>query len=235
MTILHGPLDTDEKVFAIYDEAEARWSFDYAGDPKAPHAILTGEPELHSEDYLDSQKVYSKTWLAKPLIAELIRRLRIHNALLERVDMVVSSSYKAIHFGYELASQLNTEAWFVEKNPAFGTHKNAPRFICNFSVPEGCSVLRAEELITTFETTGAVRVAIAMANPHDRIRWNPDVACGVLRPDSDRQMMAFGDIIYLVKRIMKSWKPEECPLCKNGSQALRPKDENWAKLTGRAA
>ena len=238
MTILHGPL-SDADVLAVYDEAEACWFFNYDGDPKALlHAILTAPhsdgDEIHSNGYTDSQKVYSKTWLARPLVAELIRRLHRRNALSEHVNLVVSSSSSAIHFGYELARQLGTEARFVEKNPVYEMEKRGPRFICKFSVPEGCRVLRAEELITTFETTGAVRDAIETANPHGRIRWNPDVACGILRPDTDRVMMAFGDIIYLAKRIVQNWPAKQCPLCAAGSTALKPKGENWAKLTGRA-
>jgi hypothetical protein len=36
-------------------------------------------------------------------------------------------------------------------------------------------------------------------------------------------------IIALIDRPMPMWTPDECPLCKVGSEALRPKD-NWAKL-----
>ncbi len=224
---------TQDEILKLYKDPDAVWFFDYQrGVPDAPHAVLTSG--LHSDGYVDSQKVYSKTWLARLLIAELVRRLHRRNTLLEQVDMVVSSSDSAIHFGYELARQLGTEARFVVKNTAFETDRTAPRFICKFQVSENCRVLRAEELITTFETTAAVRAAIETANPHGRIRWNPDVACGILRPDSDRAMMATGDIIYLAKKIVKSWKPEDCPLCKQGSPAVKPKT-HWAELTGKAA
>ena len=206
-TVIHGPL-SDDDALALYKECDAVWFFDYRrGVPGAPHAVLTSG--LHSDGYVDSQKVYSKTWISRILIAELVRRLYRRNSLLEHVDMVVSSSDSAIHFGYELARQLGTEARFVVKNTAFETDRTAPRFICKFQIPEGCNVLRAEELITTFETTGAVRTAVELANPHGRIRWNPDVACGVLRPDSDRATMAFGDIICLAEKIVKSWRPED--------------------------
>lgn len=229
-TVLHGQLSDDEAL-ALYEDSDAVWFFDYRrGVPDAAHAILTSG--LHSDGYVDSQKVYSKTWLARLLIAELVRRLHRQNTLLEHVDMVVSSSDSAIHFGYELARQLDTEARFVVKNTAFETDKTAPRFICKFQVPEDYRVLRAEELITTFETTAAVRTAIETANSHGYIRWNPDVACGVFRPDSDRAMMATGDIIYLAKRIVKNWKPEDCPLCQQGSPAVKPKT-HWAELTGK--
>lgn len=36
-------------------------------------------------------------------------------------------------------------------------------------------------------------------------------------------------IVALIDRPMPMWTPEECPLCKEGSEAIRPKD-NWAAL-----
>jgi orotate phosphoribosyltransferase len=38
-------------------------------------------------------------------------------------------------------------------------------------------------------------------------------------------------IISLVDRAMPMWKPDECPLCQQGSEAIRPEGtENWARL-----
>lgn len=37
-------------------------------------------------------------------------------------------------------------------------------------------------------------------------------------------------IVALIDHEMPIWKPEECPLCKQGSEAIRPKGENWAIL-----
>ena len=36
-------------------------------------------------------------------------------------------------------------------------------------------------------------------------------------------------IVALIDRPMPMWTPEECPLCKQGSEAIRPKD-NWMRL-----
>ena len=36
-------------------------------------------------------------------------------------------------------------------------------------------------------------------------------------------------IVALIDRSMPMWTPDECPLCKDGSEAVRPKD-NWARL-----
>ena len=38
-------------------------------------------------------------------------------------------------------------------------------------------------------------------------------------------------IVALIDRPMPMWTPDECPLCKQGSEALRPKGtENWDRL-----
>lgn len=46
-------------------------------------------------------------------------------------------------------------------------------------------------------------------------------------------MTHIGDrlIIPLIEVPMQNWKPEECPLCMAGSEAIRPKKENWVRLT----
>ena len=38
-------------------------------------------------------------------------------------------------------------------------------------------------------------------------------------------------IIALIDRPMPTWAPDECPLCKEGSEAIRPKGPpEWARL-----
>ena len=38
-------------------------------------------------------------------------------------------------------------------------------------------------------------------------------------------------IVALIDRPMPMWTPDECPLCKAGSEAIRAKgSENWARL-----
>jgi hypothetical protein len=38
-------------------------------------------------------------------------------------------------------------------------------------------------------------------------------------------------IVALIDHPMPMWAPEECPLCPQGSEAIRAKGENWARLT----
>jgi orotate phosphoribosyltransferase len=37
-------------------------------------------------------------------------------------------------------------------------------------------------------------------------------------------------IIALINRDFPKWTPEECPLCKEGSEAIPPKGDNWELL-----
>jgi len=38
-------------------------------------------------------------------------------------------------------------------------------------------------------------------------------------------------IVALIDVPMQNWSPDDCPLCKRGSEAIRPKKENWLRLT----
>ena len=152
-----------------------------------------------------------------------------HN--LGRVDWVVGSPYAAITFSYELARQLDARHGFAEKDP-----KNPKQMIWNpsrFPIPANAVVLQCEELITTLGTTLEVREAITKGNPNP-VHLLPIVAAAVYRPAH------FGDcdpvtVVALIEREVKSWKPDECPLCKQGSEPLRPREgQNWALLTGKA-
>ena len=140
----------------------------------------------------------------------------------------------AITFSFELAHQLGARHGFAEKNPRYDEKEpgKEPKFLWKrFGIPRGARVLQAEELITTTGTTFDVRDAVKCGNPHE-VFFLPDIACGIFRPPHDGAMTAISDIIYLAKKVVKTWPPSECPLCKQGSLRMKPK-ENWAELTGK--
>lgn len=130
---------------------------------------------------------------------------------LPRADWVVGSPYAAITFSYEVARQMGA------------MHVRWSRF----AIPEGATVLQAEELITTFGTTLGVRQAIEAENPAP-VRFLPFVATIIYRPPSF-DVPSHLQVHALVEREIKTWTREECPLHAQGSQALRPK-EHWAEL-----
>ena len=142
---------------------------------------------------------------------------------LPRADWVVGSPYAAITFSYEVVRQMGAMHGHAEKDPVDPKRLRWSRF----AIPEGATVLQAEELITTFGTTLAVRQAIEAENPAP-VRFLPVVATLIYRPPSLAVPPPF-QVHALVECEIKTWTRDECPLHAQGSQALRPK-EHWAEL-----
>jgi orotate phosphoribosyltransferase len=90
----------------------------------------------------------------------------------------------------------------------------------------GERVLLVEDAVTTFGslrlTADAVTALGGVVLPY----------IGVLVNHSDRREIDGRQIVSLLNLPMPTWEPGECPLCKAGSVALRPKElDNWDWLT----
>ncbi|MBI4135006.1 MAG: hypothetical protein HY471_02785 [Candidatus Sungbacteria bacterium] len=212
-------------MITIYTDRGAYWFFDYKGDPTAPHALLTGGD--HSDGYVDSTPILEDPLLVELLMEEMEARLERRNVLTAAPDWVVSSTMAATTFGYHLALRLSrrfrrvVRSAYAEKNPAHEGPQFSPRrFIFRRSkIAPGAHVLQAEELMTTKGTALDVREAVDRACPG--IFWLPDIACGIYRPVSVQAGQI--DVIALATQEMQKWPLEECPLCKQGSKAVKPR------------
>lgn len=214
------PMNEGE-VLALYEDRDAVWFFDYQGDQKAPHAELTSG--RCSDGYVNSAPVLSDPEIGCRLAYQLDIKLIQRNIC---PDWVLGSAYAAITLSYQLAQLTGAKHGFVEKDP-----KDPKRMVWSrFVIPEGATVLQCEELITTMQTTNEVKRAVREGNPHP-VKFLTEVVTVVHRPDAlpvDTGRM----IIPLVQRVVKSWHPNDCPLCKQGSRPVRPKS-HWQELTGK--
>lgn len=206
---------TQEEVLDIYRQEGAMWFFDYHGDLAAPHMELTSG--LCTDGYINSRKVFSNPKHAGRIAFELAKRLW---RLSVHPNWIVGSSYSGITFSYELAHQMGARHGFVEKDP-----QNPKRMIWRgLEIPAHASILQAEELITTFGTTLEVHRAVIEGNP-EPVRFLPCVATAVYRPSklgvSMPTAMTSTALVALVTRQIKTWMREECPLCENGSLAVK--------------
>jgi len=222
---------TEDKILQIYEEHNAVWFFDYRrGVPGAPHAVLTSGK--HSDGYVNSTPVLENPENVVLLATELIERMNSRNAFhLLAVDWIVGSSYADITFSYEVARQLGVRHGFAEKNPWYDDmDPQQPKFIWNrFRIPGGALVLQIEELITTLGTAVEVRRAVVRGNPDEPVRFLPDVGTIIYRPPTLLRDSLI-NVISLVTREVRSWRPEDCPLCAGGSPAVKPKT-HWAEFT----
>lgn len=198
----------------IFQEQGAIWIHD--GNPKRPHALLTSG--LHSDGFVNCTFITQQPVLLQQIVsspAGLFASLPT-----EKTDWVIGSAFGAITLAHSVALELDARAGFTEKD-------SESMKLSRFSVSPSDRVLVVEDTISTGGSTlktidGIVRAGI----PKDHVL--PFIVCLVNR--SGKTELAGKEIRALLTLHIHSWKPEECPLCRSGSQAVRPKS-HWQDLT----
>ncbi|MDR3195904.1 MAG: orotate phosphoribosyltransferase [Endomicrobium sp.] len=177
---------------------------------KKNNALLNGHFKLssglHSDTYFQSALILQHPKEAERLGEELAKKIRENNV---KVDMVVSPAMGGVVIGQEMGRALGVRAVFTERVDGKVLLRRG------FSVNENEKVLVAEDVITTGLSTGEVietlkasgaRV-VAVASLVDRSAGKVDF--GVPR-------------FSLLTLEVKSYKEEDCPMCKKGGVAVKP-------------
>ncbi|CAA6826963.1 MAG: Orotate phosphoribosyltransferase (EC [uncultured Sulfurovum sp.] len=173
----------------------------------------------HSKRYLQSAKV-----LEDPKRAE-----RISNALAEmiqksdiKIDTVCAPALGGVLAGYELARSLGVRSIFVEKK------EGGMELRRGFKVQKGENILICEDIITTggsamkaaiaIEELGANVIAFAsLANRGFCKREGSSLeAKAECKLSSKVPFFALDDFTF------EMYAPEDCPLCEDGSVAIKP-------------
>jgi len=183
------------------NEAEIRSVFARTGALLQGHFLLASG--LHSDTYVQCAKV-----LEHPREAELLCRELAFRWQGTAIDVVAGPAYGGILPAYELARQLGCRAVFFERG---GSGKFELRR--GFAIASD-RVLVAEDVITT---GGSAKEVVDLAKEIGaRI---VGVASFVYRGVGK----AFEeDYRYLLGIEPPTWKPVECPLCRQGDPAVKP-------------
>ncbi|MFC1641043.1 hypothetical protein ACFL2D_03265 [Patescibacteria group bacterium] len=214
-------LDQDEFVH-IAKLLNAFWQHD--GDMSKPHVELTNG--AHSNGFINTLEVLSYSNLLHLFtlrLLEVVRELRIDLGFNKKIDWVVGSDHAAAALAVHTAFLLGARCDFTEKGP------NKTQLWKRFTIGPEETVLHVEELITTFGTYEAVRTGIHDAHPH-KINFIPLTA--LVDRTLDGPIQSRHQMASVYRFEMRNWPPEECPLCKEGSVAIRKPKLNWAQLTG---
>jgi len=199
-------------VEGIYKEAEALLE---------GHFILSSGN--HSNRYLQSAKVLEDPKRAAILadaLAEMIKDNKIE------IDTVCAPALGGILAGYELARSLNVRSIFVERKEGcmelrrgFEVKKGEKILICEDIITTGGSAMEAADII---EKLGAEVVAFAsLANRGFCKREGTDIT-----PKSECKLPCDKPLFALDDFTFEMFTPEECPLCKEGSIAIKPGSRN---------
>lgn len=177
---------------------------------KKYQALLNGHfllsSGLHSDTYFQSALI-----LQYPHEAEVLAEILAEKILKEipDIDLVVSPALGGIVIGQEVAAQIGCRAIFAERVEG----KLALRR--GFNIEKGEKCLVVEDVITTGLSTKEV-VEVVKANGGEV------KAVGSLVDRSGGKVDFGVPYFSLLSLEVKSYKPEECPLCKEGSSPIKP-------------
>ena len=190
---------------------------------KESGALLSGHFILssgnHSPNYLQSAKVLEDPKRAELLATELAKLIKEAGI---KVDTVCAPALGGVIAGYELARALNVRSIFVERKEGkmelrrgFEVSKDENVLICEDIITTGGSALEAAEII---ESLGAKVVAFAaLANRGFCKRYGSEKA-----PKNECKLPQNIPFFALEDFEFEIYPPSQCPLCKEGSEAIKP-------------
>lgn len=166
------------------------------------HFILTSG--MHSRTYFQCAKVLQYPWHAEKLCRQIAEHFKG-----EKIDAVVSPAVGGIVFGQEVARLLNVRSIFLERVDGKMTLRRG------FEIKPGERILMAEDVTTT---GGSVKEVI------ERVRQaGGEIVAVTAVVDRSGGRAQFGAPYYsLFQMEVQNYKPEDCPMCREGSQAVKP-------------
>lgn len=186
-------------------------------------ALLEGHFKLssgnHSQYYLQSAKVLEDPKTAKLLADELAKQIRASGL---KIDTVCAPALGGLIAGFALAQALDCRSIFAERvNGEMSIRRG-------FEIKEGERVLMCEDIITTggsameaahaVKSLGGIIVGVAaLANRGFCKRENSDIVTkSNCKLPQDIPFFALEDFTFEIH------SPDTCPLCKDGSEAIKP-------------
>jgi len=186
-------------------------------------AMLEGHFKLssgnHSQYYLQSAKVLEDPKTAKLLADALAEQIKSSGM---KIDTVCAPAIGGLIAGFALAQALDARYIFTERVNGEMTLRRG------FDVKAGEKIMICEDIITTggsameaaaaVEALGADVIAFAaLANRGFCHREHSDIAAkSNCRLPADLPFFALADFDF------EMYAPEECPMCKAGSEAVKP-------------
>ena len=173
----------------------------------------------HSQFYLQSAKVLENPALAGKLADELFSVIK--NAGIS-FESVCSPALGGILAGYELARAGNKRFIFTERvdgqmtlRRGFEVKKGEKFIICEDVITTGGSAVESAKIIESLGGEVVGYAALASRGFCKMVGGLENPAPNAKLP-SDKPFFALGEFGFAM------FTPDECPLCKNGSKAIKP-------------
>jgi len=159
---------------------------------------------LHSATYFQCAKVLQYPWHAETLCREIAEHFKN-----TKIETVVSPAVGGIVFGQEIARLLGVRAIFAERVERQMSLRRG------FDISPGDRILLAEDVTTT---GGSVKEVMTLAQE----RGAEIVAVTSVVDRSGGQAQFGVPYFSLFQMDVTNYDSENCPMCKAGSQAVKP-------------
>ncbi len=188
---------TNEEVLKIFEENAALLK---------GHFLLSSG--LHSDRYLQCALVLQHPPVAEKLCAELAMKSQADPGV-GRIDLVIAPALGGVIVAHEVARALGVRAMFTERQEKTMTLRRG------FRIKPGERCLVVEDVITTGGSTREVMGVVA---------WHGGVtaSAGSLIDRSGGAVDLGVPRHALAALEVPTYKPDECPMCKDGSTAIKP-------------
>lgn len=224
---IHRPLTNGEWVH-IARTFGAFWSYDYqAAEEGRPGLHAELKSGRHSDGFFSSKVLLAHGSILGLVVEQLYRLLDGEEVYAPAWRYVAGVPESATVLGEALAKRMGAHLLKLRKEDG--------RIIFEGRFPVANSLLLVEDVCT--RGTGfieAVRAVLARASSVAQfVLLDPVILNrGGLTHVSVPEVGEF-KIVALMDERMNDWEPTECPLCRNGSTAIKPKalPENWGRLT----
>lgn len=170
------------------------------------HFLLTSG--RHSNKYMQCAKIFQHPDISAEISKDLAEKYDGYD-----IDIVIGPAIGGIILAYEVARQLEVMALFAERENGVMTLRRG------FEIKPGSRVLVVEDVITT---GGSVKEVI------DVVRSSGGEVVGVACVVDRSGGKAIFDVPFksAIKIEIETFKPEDCPMCKSGSEAVKPGSRN---------
>ena len=215
---------TQDEWILQYKLKGALWIHD--GNPKRPHALLTSGK--HSNGFFNSRLVIPDEALLYEAASDLLELFARNGGDVYKVQGVVGPQTGATKLAELVSQQLpNANCFFA--SPAKSEMESGGKFMLfsndELSILPGKEILLCEDVLTTGGSVSLTAAAIFFATGFTL----PFVLALVNR--SGLEEVNGWKIVALIDQAMPMWVADECPLCQQGSEAIRPKGPaEWARL-----
>ena len=170
---------------------------------------------LHSDRYVQCAQLFKDAGFAE----ELGRALAALSPA--KADLVVSPAMGGLFIGHETAKALGVPHLFTERENGLMTLRRG------FRVEHGDRFLVVEDVLTTGKSTREVIEVLVEAGAI------PVGALSVIDRGVDAAALGV-PVASLLKLDIKTYKAEACPLCRQGSPAVKPGSRPLSQAPGTA-